>query len=104
MSLQLRQKLKNKGDVMIVKKMKQLIKYAIELDIDYIETFLGYEGDNVLKITTRSLKTIEAIKLFLDNIDLIYKYEFDVSHGVKGSHCIYVGVEDTSLFKLKKTS
>ena len=87
---------------MIVKKMKQLIKYAIELDIDYIETFLGYEGDNVLKITTRNHDAIEAIKTFLENIDLIYKYEFDVSHGIHGSHCIYVGVEDPSVFKLKR--
>jgi hypothetical protein len=87
---------------MIVKKMKQLIKFAIELDIDYIETFLGYEGDNVLKITTRSDDAIKTIKTFLENIDLIYKYEFDHSQGVYGSHCIYVGVEDTSVFKLKR--
>ncbi|WP_304546035.1 hypothetical protein [Sulfurimonas microaerophilic] len=87
---------------MIVKKMKQLIKYAIELDIDYLETFLGYEGDNVLKITTRNKETLEAMEEFLKNIDLKYKTDFDISAGTSGGHVIYIGVEDPSLFKLKK--
>ncbi len=82
--------------------MKQLIKYAIELDIDYLETFLGYEGDNVLKITTRNKETLEAMEEFLKNIDLKYKTDFDISAGTSGGHVIYIGVEDPSLFKLKK--
>lgn len=87
---------------MIVTKMKKLIKYAIELDIDYIETFLGYEGDSVLKITTRSNSTVEAMKKFLDNIDLAYKSDFNISDGRGVTYCIYVGVEDPSVFKLKR--
>lgn len=82
--------------------MKQLIKYAIELDIDYLETFLGYEGDNVLKITTRNKETLEAMEEFLKNIDLEYKTDFDISAGTSGGHVIYIGVEDPSLIKLKK--
>ncbi|MFT7861095.1 MAG: hypothetical protein ABXS93_09225 [Sulfurimonas sp.] len=91
-----------KGNAVIVKKMKQLIKYAIELDIDYIETFLGYEGDNVLKIITRDKETLHAMEKFLKNIDLEYKVDFDISAGSRGGHVLYVGVEDPSLFKLKK--
>lgn len=82
--------------------MKQLIKYAIELDIDYIETFLGYEGDNVLKIITRNKETLDAMEEFLKNIDLEYKTDFDISAGPTGGHVLYVGVEDPNLFKLKK--
>lgn len=87
---------------MIVRKMKQLIKYAIELDIDYLETFLGYEGDNVLKIITTNKETLEAMEKFLDNIDLEYKVDFDISAGPTGGHVLYVGVENPGLFKLKK--
>ncbi len=87
---------------MILQKMKQLIKYAIELDIDYLETFLGYEGDNVLKITTRNPRTLEAMEEFLNNIDLEYKTDFDASAGVSGGHVLYVGIEDSSVFKLKR--
>ena len=47
---------------MFVRDMKSIIKYAIELDIDYLETFLGYEGDNVLKVTTRSAEPCRPTK------------------------------------------
>ena len=33
--------------------MKSIIKYAIELDIDYVKSFLGYEGDKVLEFITK---------------------------------------------------
>jgi hypothetical protein len=81
---------------------KSIIKYAIELDIDYIETFLGYEGDNVLKITTRSEKVIGLIKSYLENMGLKYKYEYELSGKNGPGYSIYVGIEDASIFKLKR--
>ena len=88
---------------MFVRELKSIIKYAIELDIDYIETFLGYEGDNVLKITTKSEDVENLIKTFIENLDLAYKSEYDKSGHNTGSFIIYVGVEDPSVFKLKRT-
>ena len=35
---------------MLITNMKSVIKYAIELDMDYLEIFLGYEGVKVLHI------------------------------------------------------
>ena len=75
---------------MFVRDMKSIIKYAIELDIDYLETFLGYEGDNVLKITTRSA---DATKLYEENVrgtlaELIAHFS---SKTVKGEIVIVVG-------------
>lgn len=87
---------------MFVRELKNIIKYAIELDIDYIETFLGYEGDNVLKITTRDRDTVNLIKAYIKNLGLAYKSEYDKSGEHIGSHNIYVGVEDPSVFKLKR--
>ena len=87
---------------MFVRELKSIIKYAIELDIEYIETFLGYEGDNVLKVTTKSENAINLIKKFIENLGLAYKSEYDKSGHHSGSFIIYVGVEDPSVFKLKR--
>ncbi len=87
---------------MLQTNMKSVIKYAIELDIDYIESFLGYEGDKVLKITTKSKAVVDLIELYAKNLDLDCKYEYEISgeHG-PGYH-LFIGVEDSSVFKLKR--
>lgn len=87
---------------MLVRNMKNLIKYAIELDIDYLETFLGYQGDKVLKIITKNKSDVEHIKKFADNLELNYKVSLDDSSGVYGTYIIYIGVEDESIFKIKR--
>jgi len=87
---------------MMVDKMKKVIKFAIDQDIDYLETFLGYEGDEVLKITTKSRHAVENIGSFLKQIGLDYKEEFDVSGGRSAGYKLFVGVEDLSIFKLKR--
>ena len=84
---------------MLLPEMKSAIKYAIELDIDYLETFMGYEGDNVLKITARNAETIELLGKYLDNLGLFYKAEYNRE---TKKHNLFVGVEDSSVFKLKK--
>ena len=87
---------------MLLRNIKSIIKYAIELDIDYIETFLGYEGDNVLKITTRSQSVIELLKNYLNNLELEYKDTYELAGHNRGTYSIFVGVEDPALFKLKR--
>jgi len=78
---------------MLQANMKSVIKYAIELDIDYIESFLGYEGDKVLEIITKS-------KAVVDHLDCKFEYEISGKYGP--CYNIFIGVEDTSVFKLKK--
>jgi hypothetical protein len=87
---------------MLQAEMKSVIKYAIELDIDYLESFLGYEGDKVLKITTKSKAVVDLIESYVKNLDLECKHEYQISgeHG-PGYH-LFIGVEDTSVFKLKR--
>ncbi len=87
---------------MLLRNIKSVIKYAIELDIDYIETFLGYEGDNVLKITTRQESAVILIKKYLENLDLEYKETFELHGRNHKFYHIFVGVEDPALFKLKR--
>ncbi len=84
--------------------MKKVIKYAIELDIEQIETFTGYMGDKVLKITTPSMTTVDLIRAFLENMELTYKFDPEYKTSSKQDHkyLIFVGVEDPSMLRLKK--
>ena len=87
---------------MMVEKMRKVIKFAVDQDIDYLETFLGYEGDEVLKVTSKSKHAIDLIESFLKQIGLDYKAEFEVSGKHNASYNLFVGVEDPSIFKLKR--
>ena len=89
---------------MILPEMKKVIKYAIELDIAHIETFTGYMGDKVLKISTPSMTAVDLIRKFLENMDLTYKFdpEYKTSSKQDNKYEIFVGVEDPSMLRLKK--
>ena len=84
---------------MLLEEIKSVIKYVIELDIDYLKTFLGYEGDKVIKITTKGKDTVELIKSYLDNLDLKYKLEYKYESG----YYFYVGVLEPDFFQLKRS-
>jgi len=87
---------------MIVDKMKDVIKFAVDLDIDYLEMFMGYKGDRVLKITSQSQNAINELEAYLTKAGLEYKSEFDVSGKHSASFNLFVGVEDSSIFQLKR--
>ena len=87
---------------MLLLKMKSIIKYAIELDIEYLETFLGYEGDNVLKITSKNKATIDLLKTYLDNLDLKYKSEYELSGKNGTNYILFVVIENPDVIKLKR--
>lgn len=79
-----------------------MIKYVVDLDIDYLETFLGYEGDKVLKITTKNQDTVHLIEKYAKEIALDCRTEFESSGAHKNSYALYMGVEDSSIYKLKR--
>lgn len=89
---------------MLLQEMKSIIKYAIELDIDHLETFLGYEGDKVLKITASNNRSTDLLKKYLENMGLEYKFEpkFETSAKNKEKFLIFVGVEDPSMIRLRR--
>ena len=88
---------------MLLQNMKNVIKYAIELDIDYIESFLGYEGDKVLHIISKHRSVIDLLENYLKNLDLDYKSEYEVNGKYGPTYSLYVGIEDPSNYKLKKS-
>ena len=87
---------------MLQANMKSVIKYAIELDIDYIESFLGYEGDKVLEFITKKKEVADLIGSYAKNLDLECKVEYEISGKYGPGYNIFIGVEDPSVFKLKK--
>ncbi|MBU1927916.1 transposase [bacterium] len=86
---------------MLLDNMKSLIKYVIELDIDYLEIFLGYEGDKVLHIITGSKDVVTLINAYAKNLDLDCKHEYDLSGKYGAAFNLYIGVEDSSIYKFK---
>lgn len=86
---------------MLQENMKRIIKYAIELDIDYIESFLGYEGDKVLELVTKKKEVVDLIESYANNLGLESKHEYEISGKHGPSYNIFIGVEDPSVFKLK---
>lgn len=86
---------------MLQSNMKSIIKYAIELDIDYIESFLGYEGDKVLEFITKKKEVVDLIEAYTKNLGLECKVEYEISGKHGPCYNIFIGVEDPSVFKLK---
>ena len=86
---------------MLQANMKSLIKYAIELDIDYIESFLGYEGDKVLEFITKKKEVVDLIESYAKNLGLDSKFEYEITGKHGPCYNIFIGVEDPSVFKLK---
>lgn len=86
---------------MLQANMKSVIKYAIELDIDYLESFLGYEGDKVLEFITKKKEVVDLIEAYAKNLDLDCKVEFEIAGKFGAAYSIFIGVEDPSVFKLK---
>ena len=87
---------------MLQANIKSVIKYAIELDIDYIKSFLGYEGDKVLEFITKKKEVVELIESYANNLGLDCKHEYEISGEHGHSYNIFIGFEDPSVFKLKK--
>jgi len=86
---------------MLTQKMKKIINYVIELDIDHLETFRGYHGDDVLKIILRDSQVRDSIDNYLDKMGLKHKDDYDISRIRGGAYTIFVGIEDESIFQLK---
>lgn len=58
---------------MFNKKMKPIIKQAIEYNIHSLETKLGYNNADILRISSYSLEDLNKIKVFANLYALEYK-------------------------------
>lgn len=69
--------------------MKDLIKYAIELDITNINTKIGYKGDYIISFSSSSLDIIDKIKKFCDNKDVQTKIFYQKSRAHSEIFCVF---------------
>ncbi len=49
---------------------KQIIRYTLDFDIDNINTYAGYKGDLIVKITTKDMHAVTAIRRFAHDLNI----------------------------------
>jgi hypothetical protein len=49
---------------------KKIIKFALDFDIEDINTYAGYKGDLIVKITTKDIHTVASIRHYADELEL----------------------------------
>lgn len=78
---------------------KQIIRYALDLDIENINTYSGYRGDLVVKITTRDETTADDIYKYATSIgvnEVVIKQNRNI-----GQFEVYCITEDQKVYNLK---
>lgn len=49
---------------------KKIIQYALGFDIEDINTYAGYKGDLIVKITTKDIHAVASIRHYADELEL----------------------------------
>lgn len=49
---------------------KKIIQYALDFDIENINTYSGYKGDLIVKITTKDMHAVTAIRRYAHDLDI----------------------------------
>ncbi|MDD2781041.1 hypothetical protein [Sulfuricurvum sp.] len=49
---------------------KKIIQYALDFDIEDINTYAGYKGDLIVKITTKDIHAVASIRHFTDELEI----------------------------------
>ncbi len=80
-------------------KRKDIIRFALGHNIDNINTYSGYKGDLVLKISSRDVESIAAIQRYAARVklvDLVVKNNPNL--GIFELYCV---TEDEQVYDLK---
>jgi hypothetical protein len=78
---------------------KKLIQYALDFDIENINTYSGYKGDLIVKITTKEKEAVLAIRKFAFSIgikDVVIKQNPNIEQFE-----IYCITSDENVYDLK---
>ena len=49
---------------------KKIIQHALDFDIENINTYAGYRGDLIVKITTKDIHAVAAIRKYAEELEL----------------------------------
>jgi len=84
---------------MIQEVQKKIILFALDFEIDSINTYSGYKGDLIVKILTRNKNDVLEIRkhaLFLEIKEVVIKEKLDTAQ-----YEIYCVTEDDSVYRLR---
>jgi len=84
---------------MVQEIQKQIIRFALDLQIDSINTYSGYKGDLIVKILTRNKSDVLEIRkhaLFLEIKEVVIKEKLDTAQ-----YEIYCVTEDDGVYHLR---
>ncbi|MCX6062504.1 MAG: hypothetical protein NT103_09680 [Campylobacterales bacterium] len=84
---------------MIQEIQKQVIRFALDFQIDSINTYSGYKGDLIVKILTRNKNDVLEIRkhaLFLEIKEVVIKEKLDTAQ-----YEIYCVIKDDSIYHLR---
>lgn len=85
---------------MVQEIQKDIIRFALDLAIDSINTYSGYKGDLVVKIRTRNKSDVLEIRkhaLFLEVKEVVIKEKLDTAQ-----YEIYCVTKDDSVYHLRE--
>ncbi len=78
---------------------KKIIRFALDYDIEDVNTYAGYKGDLIVKISTKDIKVAGNILEFarsLNILDVVVKQNMDLI-----MYEIYCVTEDKNVYHLK---
>lgn len=78
---------------------KQIIRFALDSEIDSINTYSGYKGDLIVKILTKNKNDVLEIRKYARSIDVkevVIKEKLDTKQFE-----IYCVIEDHNMYNLR---
>lgn len=87
---------------MVQEIQKDIIRFALDFQIDSINTYSGYKGDLVVKIRTRNKSDVLEIRkhaLFLEIKEVVIKEKLDTAQ-----YEIYCVTKDDSIYHLRENT
>ncbi|MFY9142848.1 hypothetical protein [Sulfuricurvum sp.] len=78
---------------------KLIIQYALKYEVEDINTYSGYKGDLIVKITTKDIKTAAEIQKFartLNILEVVIKQNMNLV-----MYEVYCVTEDKNVYHLK---
>ncbi len=86
---------------MIVKQIREIAHKVLDMDITYLETFMGYKGDTVLKVVMDNKSVRDDIARLAHKARLDFKGDYELDGKYKGHHNIFIAYENPEIYQLK---
>ncbi len=86
---------------MIAKEIRNIVKEVIDMDITYLETFMGYKGDTVLKIVLEKKDIRDIIVKIAHRDGLDFKSDFELDGRYNGQYKLFIAYENPEIYQLK---